>query len=73
MCTKEVTTIDQLNATLDFAKANELRCALVEIAEALSFDEHGRYEPEESVAASSAADFIESVKYTFRKVLGIEL
>jgi len=47
--------------------------ALTEIAERLSYNEDGAYEPEESVAANSAADFIEAVKDTFRNVLDIEL
>ena len=51
----------------------KLTLALAEIAERLSYNEDGAYEPEESVAANSAADFIESVKDTFRNILDIEL
>lgn len=56
----------------DQARFN-LATALTEIAEKLSYNEDGQFEPEESIAANSAADFIESVKDTFRNILNVEL
>ena len=65
-CIKDV--YDKLN-TLEREQLVE---ALADIAKRLSFDEHGTFNPEESVAANSGADFIESVGFTF-ELLGINI
>ena len=46
----------------------DLEEALVDIAERLTFNEDGDYDPEGSVAADSGADFVEAVQLTFHRI-----
>lgn len=53
---------------LDASSREELRDALVEIYEKAFCDEGGYFNPEESLAADSAADFVESVGFVFQRL-----
>lgn len=55
----------ELRSCLESLHAGDLVTMLTDIGLRLSFDEEGRWSPSESVAADSAADFVESVAYVF--------
>ena len=68
----EVKNKEQLEAAIDKIPAETLKEAMFDIATRLSFDSEGNYNPEESVAADSGADFVDSVTQTFHW-MGINL
>ncbi len=59
----------QLRKTLSTKSRSELENMLVDIYSRLALDENGEFNPNESVAAESAADFVDAVNYTFQKEL----
>ena len=61
----------ELRSFLKDKPQGELVEALADIYERLCCDENGQYDPAESVAADSAADFVESVNLSFAN-LGVE-
>lgn len=67
MVNVDVKNIVDLRAGVAALSKAELEELVVDIALRLCFDEHGEYNPEESLAADSGADFVESVTYTFHR------
>lgn len=63
----DVKSIDDLKAAVRVLSLSELREMVLDIALRLSFDENQEYNPEESVAANSGADFVDSVTQTFHR------
>lgn len=61
---------DRLVDTVDRLTLDQMKAALLDIARRCLCDEDGNVNPDESVAASSAADFVDSVTYTL-SLLGI--
>ena len=62
-----VTSMDDLKVAVRVLSKSELREMVIDIALRLSFDENQEYNPEESVAADCAADFVDSVTQTFHR------
>ncbi len=63
-----VTNASELKAAIAELSREQLEEGLFDIATRLSFDEHGNYSPDESVASESGGDFIESVTFTFHRL-----
>lgn len=61
----EYPTTRHLQRELEKKSADELVAMLVDIGSRLSYDEDDEYHPEQSVAARSGADYVESVSETF--------
>ena len=61
-----VTNASELRAAIAELSREQLEEGLFDIATRLSFDEHGNYSPDESVASESG--FIESVTFTFHRL-----
>lgn len=64
----ELLAMRDVQNTLEMLPKAALVEALCDIAAALSFNEDGIYDPEESVAGGSGADFVESVQFTLDKI-----
>lgn len=65
--TQQFATEDQLRQHLLSCPQVDLVEMLMVVATRLAYDEFGGYNPEESLAADSGADYIEAVKWIFWK------
>ena len=68
MTAPEIKHISEVRALVSKMPRKDLEEALVDIAERLTFNEDGEYDPQGSVAADSGADFVEAVQLTFHRI-----
>lgn len=64
---KEFKTVEALEAHLGTLPRAQLVAMLTEVAANLSFDANGDYEPDDSVAGNSGADYVEQMMFMFHR------